>query len=254
MPWNPQQFLCFADHRLRPAIDLLARIDHRAPQTIVDLGCGPGNVTALLAARWPQAAITGIDNSPEMLATAAKITAVLWQQADIGCWQPAEPVDIVFSNAALHWLKQHEMLFPRLARSLARGGILAVQMPYNFASPSHTTAKELVEEGPWREKLLPHFLGSPVATAEEYYRLLAPLSSALDIWQTEYLHILEGENPVAQWARGTLLVPLLAALTVRERAEFEAEYRRRIQAAYPPRVDGKTLLPYRRLFIVVKLG
>ncbi len=251
MSWDPQQYAKFSGQRLRPALDLIARIHVESPQRVVDLGCGTGNVTRVLGARWPEAMLTGIDASPQMLDEAKRSAAdIAWEQCDLAAWRPVDKVDVVFSNAALHWLDDHPALFARLAGYIAAGGVLAVQMPRNFAAPSHTLIHELASSLPWRETLAPLLRPQPVLTPEAYYRLLAPSAKSLDIWEAEYLQILEGENPVAEWTKGTWLAPLLAALDAAARADFEAEYRRRIALAYPRQSDGKTLFPFRRLFIV----
>lgn len=251
MPWNPEQYLAFGDLRLRPAVDLLGRIPAEAPATVVDLGCGPGNVTALLRRRWPQARIIGVDSSAEMLAkAAASHPGVEWQQADASGWAPPVPCDVIFSNAALHWVDDHPRLFPRLLDCLAPGGVLAVQMPNNYAAPSHQCAFEAARCGPWRDVLEPLLRPAPLLTVDTYHDLLASGGARVEIWQTEYLQVLEGENPVADWTRGSLLVPLLEALAQPWRAEFEGDYRRRVAAAYPRRGDGRTLFPFRRLFLV----
>jgi trans-aconitate 2-methyltransferase len=252
MPWNPRQYLNFGDERLRPALDMLSRIELNDPARIVDLGCGPGNVTALLKERWPQAEITGVDNSPEMLAMAGKISGIEWQLADIAAWRAPHPFNVVFSNATLHWLDAHERLFPRLMRAVSPGGALAVQMPKNFASHSHAIAREVARSGPWHVRLAPLLRDAPVHDPHEYYRMLAPVATNVDIWETEYLHVLEGENPVANWTRGSLLVPLIGALNAKEAREFEDEYRRRIRQTYLPEADGKTLFPFHRIFIVAR--
>ena len=185
-----------------------------------------------------------------MLESARKIDGINWQLADAAIWQPERQYDLIFSNAALHWLDQHEQLLPRLAQALTPGGCLAIQMPRNFTSASHSIAREVARSGPWRETLAPVLREAPVHDAADYYRILAPHAEQLDIWETEYLHVLKGDNPVADWTRGSLLVPLLAALAEPQRSAFEAEYRRRIQAAYPAQADAKTLFPFRRIFIV----
>lgn len=253
--WDPAQYLRFADHRLRPAIDLLGRVDLDAPGHIVDLGCGAGNVTRLLAGRWPGAAVTGVDGSTDMLTKAkagAGGDAIRWQHADLRDWQPNRLVDLLFSNAALHWLDDHAALFSRLFGLLKPGGVLAVQMPRNHGAPSHTCMTEAAGAGPWAARLKSHLRPSPTAVPEIYYDLLTPLAAQLDIWETEYLQVLEGENPVVEWTKGTALKPLLDALDGTERAGFLADYARRIAAAYPVRADGRTLFPFRRLFIVVR--
>ena len=251
MSWDPQQYLRFAGQRLRPALDLIARIPLEHPHTVVDLGCGTGNVTRLLRSRWPDARLTGVDGSSQMLAEAKRVQAdIAWEQVDVAAWNPPGKVDLVFSNAALHWLDDHPALFARLSAKVADGGVLAVQMPRNFAAPSHTLMHELASSPPWHDALAGLLRPQPVLGAGDYYGLLASTARSLDIWETEYLQILEGENPVAEWTKGTWLAPLLAALDPGARAEFEAEYRRRVAQAYPRRGDGKTLFPFKRLFIV----
>lgn len=251
MAWDPAQYLKFAGPRLRPALDLLQRIDVAAPGTVYDLGAGAGNVTRLLAMRWPEAQTVGVDSSAEMLAKAAADNpGISWQEADLAAWRPERPADLIYSNAALHWLDDHERLLPGLFAGLATGGVLAVQMPRNFAARSHTSITETALNGPWRATLEPLLRPSPVKPPEFYYDLLAPLAASLDIWETEYLQVLDGANPVKEWTKGTWLAPLLAALKEPLRSRFEAEYAERVAAAYPPRRDGKTLFPFRRMFLV----
>lgn len=251
MAWDPAQYLKFADHRLRPALDLLARIDAEAPARVVDLGCGTGNVTAVLARRWPGAAVTGVDPSAAMLERArAEHPGLAFETADAARWTAAAPVDVLYSNAALHWLGDHDALFPRLLAQVAPGGWLAVQMPRNFDAPSHTAVGEAARDGPWADRLLPMLAPPPVDPPAAYVRRLAPMAASLDVWETEYLQILEGGNPVAEWTKGTWLRPFLDALDEPWRSGFEAAYRARVAAAYPPGADGRTLFPFRRLFVV----
>lgn len=251
MSWDPGQYLRFADLRLRPALDLLARVELEGAGTVVDLGCGPGNVTRLIARKFPHAEVIGVDSSAAMLAKAAETpSTVIWREADIGAFAAPRPVDILYSNAALHWLDDHAALFPRLMRSVRPGGILAVQMPRNHAAPSHAEMNAIAEAGPWTAKLEPVLRPSPVAAPECYYDLLAPLSQRLDIWETVYGQILEGEDPVVEWNKSTGLRPILDALQEPERGAFLAEYRARMAAAYPKRADGRTFFPFRRLFLV----
>ena len=248
--WEPAQYLKFADHRLRPAIDLLNRIDAN-PRTIVDLGAGTGNVTRLLQARWPNAAVTGVDSSAEMLARAAReLPQISWERTDLSEWRPRDSVDLLYSNAALHWVDDHATLFPTLFAMVSQGGTFAVQMPNNFAARSHTAIAEVVSDGPWRSKLQPLLRTPPVQRLSIYFDLLAPAASSLDMWETEYVHVLEGDRPVLEWIKGTWLRPLLAALDGEERAGFESRYAERAAAAYPRRADGCTLFPFRRLFVV----
>lgn len=249
--WDPTQYLAFGRERMQPALDLLARIPLEDPKTIVDLGCGPGNVTGALKARWPGAKVTGVDGSPEMLERArAEDPETAWVEADMNDWTPEAPVDLIYSNAALHWLENHAAVFPRLVEQLAPGGFLAAQMPRNWFAPSHTIITEVVTEGAWRETLQPLLRPNPTGAPEDYYEILAPVTASLQIWETEYCQILEGENPVAEFVKGSQLKRFLDALEEGPRADFWALYRERIAAAYPKRSDGKTLFPFRRLFII----
>jgi trans-aconitate 2-methyltransferase len=251
--WDPSQYLKFAGERLRPALDLLARIPVEGPGTVVDLGCGAGNLAPMILGRWPSARLTGVDSSPEMLAKArAEHPRAHFVQADIGAWKPLAAVDVLYSNAALHWLDNHERLFPALLEAVKPGGILAVQMPRNFGAPSHSMIVETIEQGPWRAKLQPFLRREPVASPGFYWRLLQARCVALEIWETEYQQVLSGENPVAEYTKGTWLKQFLDRLQEPERSAFEADYRRRVLACYPPESDGRTLFPFRRLFLVAR--
>ncbi|HEY7609844.1 MAG TPA: trans-aconitate 2-methyltransferase [Alphaproteobacteria bacterium] len=251
--WDPNQYLKFADHRLRPALDLLARIRAGEPGAVFDLGCGAGNVTKLLAERWPKARVTGVDSSLAMLekarAAAPRIAFIL---AELAAWRAAEPASVVYSNAAMHWLEHHEALFPRLVEQLAPGGTLAIQMPRNHGAPSHTAMAEAAEAGPWKAKLAGVRGICAVHGPDAYYRMLAPHAARLDIWECEYLQVLEGPNPVVEWTKGTGLRPYLDALDDAAKKGFLAAYAERIAAAYPPEPDGRTLFPFRRIFIVAE--
>ncbi len=251
--WDPDHYLHFGGHRLRPALDLMARVPVSAPERIVDLGCGAGNVARFLGEYWPHARITGVDQSPEMLAKAFNEGLdVTWVEADLRAWSPDEAPNLIFSNAVLQWCDDHETLLPRLLSFVAPGGVLAVQMPRNHGAASHTCMAAAAKAGPWADKLAPLLREQPVAEPDYYYDLLSPLAWRLDIWETEYSQILEGENPVVEWIRGTALKPLLDALDDEEKAGFEANYAKRIAAAYPPSANGKTLFPFRRLFIIAQ--
>jgi trans-aconitate 2-methyltransferase len=255
MSWSPEQYLKFADHRLRPAVDLLGRVGADAPSLVYDLGCGAGNVTRLLRARWPAARIVGVDSSREMLERAAQaVPDVEWVLADLASWGPEAPPDVVYSNAALHWLDGHDVLFPRLLASLAPGGTLAVQMPRNHGAPSHTGMVAAARAGAWRSVLEPLLRESPVRPPDFYWGTLAGAAARLDVWETEYLQALRGDAPVVQWTMGTALKPLLDALAEPDRGAFLADYARRMEAAYPRRGDGTTLFPFRRLFLVATRG
>ena len=252
--WSPGQYLKFAAPRLRPALELLARIDLDAPKSLCDLGCGPGNVTPYLKARWPQARILGLDSSAEMLEQAAAADPLVsWQKADIAQWSAEAPLDLIFSNAALQWLGRHDDLFPRLLAQLAPGGVLAVQMPRNFDAPSHVGMREAALDGPWAATLAPLLRHDPVARPENYWGILTAAGAEVDIWECDYLQVLQGEDAVVQWTLGTALRPLLDALEEPWRGQFLEEYRRRMAKAYPRRAGGETLFPFKRLFMVAKV-
>ncbi|MFI4948761.1 MAG: methyltransferase domain-containing protein [Alphaproteobacteria bacterium] len=255
MAWDPAQYLKFAGPRLRPALDLLQRIDKEAPETVYDLGAGAGNVTRLIAARWPAARIVGVDSSAEMLQkAAAENPGILWQEADLATWRPDLPADVIYSNAALHWIEDHAPLFLALFDSLAAGGVFAVQIPRNFGAPSHTSMGDAARAGPWRARLEPLLRPAPVAEPAFYFDLLAPHAARLDMWETEYLQVLDGEHAVKEYTKSTWLAPLLAALDEPQRSQFEAAYTRLVDAAYPRRPDGRTLFPFRRMFIIASRG
>ena len=236
--WDAKTYLQFEDERLRPALDLIARIPHEAPKLVVDLGCGAGNALPVLAARFPGARVMGVDGSAAMLAKAAA-AGFETAQADIGTWVPEAPADVIFSNAALQWLDGHEALFPRLLECLAPGGVLAVQMPSMHAAPLRAVQDRIAREGPWAETLQ-RVKSAPAIVAK------------LEMWVTEYIHVLQGEDPVVRWAMGTSLRPFLDALGPEGSKGFLAAYAAAMRVAYPPGPDGAVLLPFRRLFILVR--
>jgi len=253
MSWDPAQYLKFAGVRLRPALDLLARIPVTDPAAVVDLGCGAGSLAPLLKQRWPQAHLTGVDSSPEMLAKArADHPQADFVEADIATWRPARLVDVLYSNAALHWVDNHDAVVPGLLSAVKPRGWLAIQMPSNFSAPSHTCLNDAIEQGPWRAKLEPHLRRQPVADPRHYWRLLNAQCAALDIWDSEYVQVLQGDNPVAEFVKGSWLRQFLARLQEPERSAFENDYRKRVEAAYPAEADGRTLFPMHRLFIVAQ--
>lgn len=253
MAWDPEQYALFDVWRRRPAHDLVAALPSIAPRSVVDLGCGGGQLARLLAERWPDAEVTGVDNSPAMLDWAEGTDSrVRWLRADLTSWRPHWPVDLLISNAALHWLDDHERLFPELLETVAPGGVMAVQMPRNFAAPSHQLLFETAADGPWAGKLAGVLRPEPVRAPQDYYDLLSPLATRVDIWETEYLQVLNGDVPVLQWTRGTALVPVMEALEGEELDAFLAAYRARLEVAYPQHPDGNTLFPFKRLFIVAR--
>jgi trans-aconitate 2-methyltransferase len=250
MTWNPETYLTFAGERTRPAADLLARVQAQDPGSIIDLGCGPGNSTGLLAARWPKAQLEGLDSSPAMLAQArASGVTATWIEADLASWTAARPYEVIFSNATLQWLPRQERLLPRLMGFLKEGGTFAFQVPVNYNAPSHLLMREAADDPRWREKL------SKVreierGRGEAYYDILKPHAASLDIWQTEYLQVLNGEDAVYRWVSGTGLRPFVQALEGEEREAFIALYKAKLNSAYPRRADGTTLFPFQRLFVV----
>jgi trans-aconitate 2-methyltransferase len=253
MVWDPQQYLKFSGHRLRPAVDLLMRIPDFPVRSVADLGAGAGNVSKLLKERWPQATVTGVEGSAEMVAAGRKAAPEIeWMQQDLASWRPAQTYDLIYANAALHWLRDHNALFPALMQRVAPGGILAVQMPRNFLAPSHVLIGETALNGPWRSKVEHLVTPPPVAEPGFYHARLAPLSDSIDIWETEYLQVLEGENPVKEWTKGTWLTRYLDLLQGDEKAAFEAAYGERVAMAYPKNGSGQTLFPFRRLFMVAR--
>lgn len=251
MPWDPARYLRFADHRERPGLELLARIDHPQPSSVVDLGCGPGSLTARLADRWPEATVTGVDSSASMLATArADHPSLRWVEADIADWEPSEPIDVLYSNAALHWLVDHETLFRRLRSFLADDGVLAVQMPDSWRNPTHTIPAEVLDDGSWPTEARRALLRDRLSTPGDYRRWLG--SGRLDAWRTAYFQELTGEDPVWNWVTGSVLRPVLTALDDADRQRFTERCQQRYRAAYPPEEDGTTILPFPRLFLVFR--
>lgn len=252
--WNADLYLRFAEERTRPAAELLARVPLMAVHHAVDIGCGPGNSTELIARRYPEATIAGIDTSPDMLEKArCRLPEVAFTLGDVATFAAEPPADLLFANAVLQWLPDHRALFPRLMESLAPGGVLAVQMPDNLDQPSHRLMREVAarpdfagkigDAGAVRARILP---------VEAYYDLLAPLAAALDIWRTTYVHVLADAPAIVDWLRATGLRPFLEPLGEAEKTAFLDAYTQQIAAAYPRRVDGRVLLAFPRLFIVAK--
>jgi trans-aconitate 2-methyltransferase len=249
--WDEAQYLLYADERTRPARELLARVPLGEARRVVDLGCGPGNSTALLLARWPGAKLTGIDSSEEMLRRARQdLPSVEWVQADAARFVAEQPLDVLFANALMQWLPDHGRLLPALFEQLAPGGVLAVQMPRNFNEPSHRLMRET--SGSWAERLGPLRARDPVQSPAFYYDLLAPGASSVDIWQTTYEHVMTDPPAIVEWVKGTGLRPYLEALSDAERPAYLEAYTRGIDAAYPARSDGRRLFSFPRLFIVAR--
>ncbi|HYY09445.1 MAG TPA: trans-aconitate 2-methyltransferase [Kineosporiaceae bacterium] len=256
MRWDPEQYLRYADERARPFLDLLARVDARAPQTVADLGCGPGTLTRVLAERWPSAQVEALDSSPDMVARARRELAPLGDRvdvtlADLRTWQPVEPLDVLVSNATLQWVPDHLPLLDAFAGYLAPGGWLAVQVPGNFGEPSHALLRDLAGSPRWHG-LVGDIAWPAVAEPSAYLTRLAGRGLTVDAWETTYLQVLPGPDAVLEWMRGTGLRPVLTALEDDdERAAFEAEYGALLDDAYPRQPFG-TVLPYRRIFLVAR--
>jgi trans-aconitate 2-methyltransferase len=252
--WDPERYLTYADERGRPFVELLARVGAADPAAVVDLGCGPGNLTAHLVERWPAARVVGIDSSAEMIEQARATTpAVEFHVADLRDWAASsDPVDVLVSNATLQWVPGHLDLLPDLVARVAPGGWLAFQVPGNFDEPSHTIRAELADEAPYAA----HAAGVATPGSHDpvvYLEALQRIGCAVDAWETTYLHVLEGEDPVFTWVSGTGARPTLQALPAELRPAFEEEFKRRLRAAYPPR-DGRVVLPFRRVFVVGQVG
>lgn len=251
MAWDPQQYGRFAGERGRPFFDLVDRIGATAPRRVVDLGCGPGELTARLAQRWPSAQVEGIDSSPEMVAAARPADRVSYRVGDVTSWTPPDDVEVIVSNATLHWVPTHRELIASWARALPAGGWIAFQVPGNFKSPSHTLLRSLAESRRWASALtgvLRH--DGAVGPPSEYAGLLLSAGLGADTWETTYVHVLTGEDPVLQWLRGTALRPVMAALPPASYALFERDLADQLRQAYPATPAGQTLFPFRRVFAV----
>jgi len=252
--WDPDRYLTYADERGRPFVELVQRIDSDIPAAVVDLGCGPGNLTRLLAERWPDADVLGVDSSPEMIAKAdATVSGVRFEVGDLRAWAQADgdPADVLVSNAALQWLPDHLELLPRLVARVRPGGWFAFQVPGNFDEPSHTIRRDLAAD----ERFAAHTADVAVPDSHDpadYLAALAALGCAVDAWETTYLHLLTGDDPVFTWVSGTGARPTLQALPDGLREEFTDEFKARLRAAYPSR-DYGVVLPFRRIFVVAQV-
>jgi trans-aconitate 2-methyltransferase len=251
--WDPGQYLRYAGERARPFFDLLARVGAEDPGYVADLGCGPGNLTAALAGRWPAAEIVGVDNSPEMIAAAGAEArdGLSFTLGDIRDWRPARPLDVLLSNAVLQWVPGHLEVVRQWPGLLAPGGWLAFQLPGNFDQPTHAILLDLVRSERWAPLLGGVVLNRQARNPAEYLNLLAGAGCSVDAWETTYLHVLPGPDPVVEWYRGTGLRPVLAALDPGQAEAFLAEYGERVARAYPPAPYG-TVLPFRRVFVVAQ--
>jgi trans-aconitate 2-methyltransferase len=252
--WDPDQYQHFGDERSRPFFDLLARVGAQAPGVVVDLGCGPGTLTATLTRRWPGAVVRGIDSSAEMIKAARALPAsdgqrLSFVRGDVRDYQPDGGVDVIVSNAVLQWVPDHLGVLARWAGFLQPGGWLAFQIPGNYDQPSHLALRELAGSGRWRPLLAGVQLNRQAADPAEYVDLLTRAGFGVDAWETTYLHVLHGEDPVLDWYKGTGLRPVLAVLQPDQAAEFLDQYRARMSEAYPAAPYG-TVFPFRRVFVV----
>ena len=255
LDWNPALYRRYEDERTRPAQELLARVPLPEAARVVDLGCGPGNSTELLANRFPTAKVVGTDNSEAMLASAReRLPQARFELSDIATWAPQDQApDLIYANAALQWVPDHEQLIPRLFAALAPGGVLAIQMPDNREEPTHRLMRAVAAEAPWAE---------PIGNADRlrtlllplggYYDLLAPAAAKVDVWHTIYQHPMADAAAIVEWVRGTGLKPFVDRLPADLRASYLAEYERRVNEAYPARTGGKRLLAFPRMFIVAQ--
>lgn len=250
--WNATHYLKYAGERTRPAVDLAARIHLERPDSIADLGCGPGNSTEILRNRWPDARVVGVDNSAEMIDAATRsFPARQWVLADLASWAPATPIALVFSNAALQWLPNHRLLLQRLFSFVAPGGALAFQIPSSHYATVRSLIHELSYEPAWTDRMTGARAALTMEAPSVYYDTLAGDAGALDIWETEYIHVMDSHGAIVDWITSTGLRPFLGALdTSAERERFLTELRDRVSSAYAVRHDGKVLFPFRRTFVI----
>lgn len=248
--WSADLYLRFADERTRPSRDLLAAVPLRDADRVVDLGCGPGNSTELLVARFPDAAVSGLDSSPAMVEAARRrLPGLTFFRADVATWTPEPDTNLLFANAMFQWVPDREAVLARLLGALPEGGVLAVQMPDNLAEPSHLAMDEVARSGAWASRLSAAQKGA-LLSPEGYYDLLKPLCRRVDIWRTTYEHVMESPAAIAEWFMATGLRPFLSPLEKAEQEDFIAQYVAELAKGYAPRADGKVLLHFPRLFFV----
>ncbi|MCW6508057.1 trans-aconitate 2-methyltransferase [Lichenifustis flavocetrariae] len=250
--WDPHRYRRFETERTQPAVDLLSRVRRKTAKLVVDLGCGPGNSTELLAARFPEAEIIGIDTSPAMIETAqARLPHCRFAVADLAAWRPETPPDVIFANAVLQWLPDHAALLPRLMAHLPAAGTLAIQMPDNLGAPSHSLMRSVASQGPWADRLAPAAADRTILPPlDDYYDLLIRHAETVDVWRTTYHHPLASAAAIVDWVRSTGLRPFLNRLDPAEQEEFLKRYQASLEEAYPARADGLRLLGFERVFMV----
>ena len=252
--WSAAQYLKFEKERTRPSRELLAQVPLQSPRRIIDLGCGPGNSTAVLVKQYPQANISGMDSSPDMIAQAKKMLPDIDFTVDnLGTYSPPEPADLLFTNAVFQWLPMAERIptIARLIETLPVGGVFALQVPDNVVEPSHVAMQEVAARGPWTdtlERLNP--ARAPFQSPQELYDRIKPLCSSLDIWHTSYQHVLDGHEAIVEWLKGSGLRPFIDPLSEEDQRAFIQEYLEELRGAYPSQYDGKVLLRFSRLFLV----
>ncbi len=253
--WDDKQYLRFSDERTQPARDLAARVAIASPQRVIDLGCGPGNSTKILVSRWPEAKISGLDSSPQMIAAAKKSDPTRnWMMDDMTKWaaDAGNRFDVIFSNAALQWVDDHASLLPNLMKRLESGGALAIQIPGNFDGPAHHAMREIAKQPAWQKEFPSDGVREwHVHDLANYYDILAKHAVSIDLWETEYVHVIPNAEAIVEWYRGSGLRPFLECLDHEEkRMRFTEQYLQEIRRLYPPRSDGKVLFPFRRLFMI----
>jgi trans-aconitate 2-methyltransferase len=250
--WSPESYLHFGDERTRPSIDLCARIRVDAPATVIDLGCGPGNSTQVLRERWPDAHVSGLDSAAEMIAAAREsYPEGDWALGSIEEWEPENPIDVVFSNAALQWAPAHAQLVPRLFAQVARGGALAFQIPSDAYAPVRAFIHEIAEDPAWSSRMDGARAALTMEPPHVYYDVLAPLARSVDLWETEYQHVMDSPGAIVEWISSTGLRPFLDALdSDAEKERFRGMLMRRVVEEYPQRTDGRVLFGFRRLFAI----
>jgi trans-aconitate 2-methyltransferase len=253
MTWSAKQYVTFEDERTRPVRDLVAALPAIEARSVIDLGCGPGNSTEVLAARFPAAAVSGLDSSPDMIAAARqRLPRAVFSIGGIEEWSDAGPFDVILANAVLQWVPNHATLLPSLIAKLRDGGGLAIQMPDNLDGPAHRLMREVAAEGPWASALAEAAAArTPIGDADWYYELLRPLCSKVDVWRTTYYHPLSGgASAIVEWFKGSGLRPFLDPLDSLQRAAYLERYTAAVGRVYPSLADGSVLLPFPRLFVV----
>ncbi|HEV7613082.1 MAG TPA: trans-aconitate 2-methyltransferase [Steroidobacteraceae bacterium] len=252
MNWSAKQYAAFEDERTRPVRDLVSALPATEARLVVDLGCGPGNSTEVLAARFPNAAVSGLDSSPDMIAAARqRLPQVKFSIGAIEGWTDGGPLDVILANAVLQWVPNHRILLPELVAKLTTGGALAVQMPDNVDDPAHRLMREVAMDEPWAKALAgASAVRTPIEDANWYYELLSPFCARVDVWRTTYYHPLSGPGAIVEWFKGSGLRPFLAPLDSASRAAYLERYTAAVKRAYPVLSDGSVLLPFPRLFIV----